>query len=69
MLRVFPVIISWFPIYRGTSILEFHICLYAASTATFSGEFGAYDFTGSFTAFGTLKNPFSILFYIRLEYW
>jgi hypothetical protein len=47
--------------YSGTSILAFHICLYAARTAAFSGELGAYDLTGSFTAFGTLKNPFNIV--------
>jgi hypothetical protein len=37
--------------------------LYASKTAAFSGELGAYAFTGSFTALGTWKNPFGILLF------
>jgi hypothetical protein len=35
--------------------------LYVSATFTRSGDPGAYDFTGSLTAFGTLKNPFNIV--------
>ncbi|OOG78707.1 hypothetical protein B0E44_00385, partial [Flavobacterium sp. A45] len=49
------------------SILVFHISLYADKTAAFSGELGAYPFTGSFTAVGTLKNPFSISLLLNIK--
>ena len=35
--------------------------LYVSATFALSGEPGAYDFTGSLTAFGTLKNPFNMV--------
>ena len=37
------------------------MALYVSATFALSGEPGTYDFTGSFTAFGTLKNPFNMV--------
>jgi hypothetical protein len=39
------------------------MALYVSATFVRSGVPGAYDFTGSFTALGTLKNPFNMVWY------
>ncbi len=58
MSLVFFVFISLPLMYIGTSTLLLNILAYSNLTASRSGEPGAYVFTGSFTATGTLKNPF-----------
>jgi hypothetical protein len=43
------------------------MALYVSATFALSGEPGAYDFTGSLTAFGTLKNPFNMVLYFEIR--
>ena len=46
------------------STVALYILLYSANSSVRSGLPGAYAFTGSFTAMGTSKNPFPMIFFL-----